>query len=230
MVSLSTTPRHLNNEVAFEKTAADQYKYPLKAHLTAIPLVYGYSGYQRSRINQGENVSNLNRYVAENPDNAVIIQAILAPKVYKSGAKVADAVFKKSKDFLAKAIKTSSKYYVKTAGEYNGDLFKDACFDAFVAKDFTPRQIGALKIAATLLYTGNQSDSDAVLEKVALTKEHLDSYLQSAGDYLTIKINEKLAGDIASAEFSQKASQKLQEDLTANSILKYAHETMVECI
>lgn len=205
---------NIMNDIAFEKVANDKkHRYPLKAHLMSIPLIYGYSGYQRARINQGENVSNINRYFAENPDHAVIIQAMIAPKIYKGGTKVADAVLKKSKSFLNKAVDAT----IKSAHQiYNGDIFKDAEFDAAVSDKYNANEISALKMATIFYYQGNQTKAEEALFKVALPTNEIDNYLQSASDYLKIKVDNSL-DKIASMK-------ELPSDIVSLKVLKQAHK------
>lgn len=214
------------SEYSVEKTAANKkHPYPIKAHLAAIPMVYGYSGLQRARINKGEDVGVVNRYVAENPDNAAIIQAIVAPKVYSQGAKVADVVMDKTKKAVNKAVDFSNKYYVKTANElYGKDLFKDKDFDKFISDEYSPVQISALKTATVLYYNGDQSKADEMLEKTALKSEDIDHYLQSASDYLKIKIDETLNKTASLSDNFSEIVKKSSAEMLTNLSLKLAYD------
>jgi len=60
-----------------------------KAMLIGAPLTFGYSAAQRARMRNGENVSGFNRYIAENPANAFMIQALMGPAAWKGGKALA---------------------------------------------------------------------------------------------------------------------------------------------
>lgn len=67
------------DDIPLEKTAAKKGYTLTKALLFGTPAVFGYSAIQRARMRNGENVSDFNRYIAENPANAALLQTIAGP-------------------------------------------------------------------------------------------------------------------------------------------------------
>ena len=64
-----------------EKTASNYSK--LKAALIGTPIIYGYSKFQRARIDNGEDVSSLNRFAAQYPEAIAGLNIMFGPKLYK---------------------------------------------------------------------------------------------------------------------------------------------------
>lgn len=67
-------------DISFEKVA----KYgKMKALTIGTPLIYAYSKYQRARIDNGEDISSPNRFIAEYPEAVAGLNVAFAPTIYK---------------------------------------------------------------------------------------------------------------------------------------------------
>jgi len=157
-----------------------------KALMIGVPVTYGYSGYQRSRLRSGKNVHPLNRYIAEQPASAALIQAAFAPAIKKNINKI------KSSD-LAKSESAGQWVASKFASEeLYGDIFKSAEIDTSMSKKYSRDQIDAIKVACILMASGEESLAQEKLASKRLSEEDIEHYLKEARDYIKIKI-EKIA-------------------------------------
>jgi len=175
---------------AIEKTAILGKGYTArKALVYGLPLTFGYSALQRSRIRNNENVSGLNRYIAENPANAYVLQALGGPALAKS----LKAGLKKAK---VKAEDISSRYYMgpKEASEklYFEDMFKEASIDSKLLQKYTFSQVAMLKLAHIYLEQEREDLAENVLCKEKLSSSDLDAYLQICKDSIKIEFEREL--------------------------------------
>jgi hypothetical protein len=197
---------NLLNEFTMEKKAFKGYTRG-RAMLAGLPLTYGYSALQRSRINNGENVNSANRFIAENPGSAYVAQAVVAPMVNKAVKKGAGKAGKFLKS-LAKAPKVASDELIdyvlsKTASEeeyslYTGDMFKNAEIDTELSKKYDENQIAALKYACVLTVMNRQDVSDNMLHINKLAESDVSEYLQICKNCIRMDI-EKQAGVVRNA-------------------------------
>lgn len=94
-----------------EKTAILGKGYTVrKAVLLGAPIVFGYSAAQRARMRNGENVSDFNRFVAENPGSAFVLQAVLGPAAWKGLTKLKGKTFSGASN-LGRKFKNSPPYH-----------------------------------------------------------------------------------------------------------------------
>lgn len=136
---------YFNTEAPFEKTA----KYgKIKALTVGTPVIYGYSKYQRARIDNGEDVSSANRFMAEYPEAVAGLNVMFGPQIYRG-------IKKKVKS----ALKSDAADKVKNAA---GKFSKHAC----VAEDLL-----------YLDENGYTDTVDRVLEKMATSRDDIESYL-----------------------------------------------------
>jgi hypothetical protein len=199
------------NEFAVEKTAKVNLN-PLnttkaKAVYIGIPAMYAYSALQRARVNNGENLSSFNRYIAENPGNAAVLEAALVPVVVKKGKMIPKNMIKGVKNFDKKLVEhyaSEEEYFDKVAEYdkilYNKNMFEDKFIhDELIKKAYTEQQITAMKYACVLSCMERQDAADEVLEKCALDENDLSEYLKTAKDCIRIEIekNASAVKDVA---------------------------------
>ncbi|MCX8074086.1 MAG: hypothetical protein N2749_00670 [Clostridia bacterium] len=216
------TMDNILNEYITEKTAGVR----TKSIFIGIPLTYSYSALQRSRMNNGENISSFNRYVAENPGNAAMLQTILIPLVTKNVSKV-------SKPVLEKTTKTINKLFKKAKEQennfeklaeydkilYNKDMFEDVSIENELLKNgYSKNQITALKYASVLNCMGRQDLSDDILIKHSLDENDLLEYLKTAKDCIRIEIEKNASViDVGKIAFGNMLTYK-PEGLVSASI------------
>lgn len=200
------------NEYAVEKTATEKaFKGYTRTRslLYGVPVSYGYSALQRARIENGENVSGANRFVADNPGAVAAGQVIFAPKinrVAKKGAKVAGKFLKSlvqappkiaSEDLINYVFSKDTEKYARVGSEfYKGDMFKDARIHTTLAEKYNNNQIQALKYACILTSMDRQDLADNILAVGKLAGDDISQYLQTCKDCIRLEI-EKNAGEIA---------------------------------
>lgn len=142
---ISKYASYFNDGKPFEKTA----RYgKIKALTIGTPIIYGYSKYQRARIDNGEDVSSANRFMAEYPEAVAGLNVMFGPQVYKG-----------VKDKVKSALKSDAANKVKNAA---GKFSKHAC----VAEDIL-----------YLDENGYTDTVDRVLEKMASSRDDIESYL-----------------------------------------------------
>ena len=132
----------IDEACGFEKTANNYSK--IKAALVGTPLIYGYSKYQRARIDNGEDVSSLNRFAAQYPEAIAGLNIMFGPKVYKG-----------TKKQVAKAVAKASEAGIKAMSKINALVKKAELQDDLIG----------------LYENGYEREADAVLEKNAMTRE-----------------------------------------------------------
>jgi len=183
---------NLTNEF-IEKTALLGKGYTTRKALAyGLPAVFGYSAIQRSRLKNRENLSGFNRYMAENPANAYVLQAF-APKIVKTFKGKGLDVSKKLQDI-------SSKYY-KKADDENNNIFKNASIDKTLKEKYTDKQISAIKYACVLNELKRQDVADEILSINKLSEYDIDNFLNICKEAIKTDFNytvEKVAGAIGS--------------------------------
>lgn len=177
---------YFNQDSLLEKTAGswlDEQRKLLKTTAVVFPATYSYSALQRSRVNNGEQISSLNRFIAENPGNAAAISSFLARKGIKYTPRVAEAI--------KKAIKA------KTAS----NIFENEGIDKTMEdKGYTANQVEVLKLATVANYLGEEDFAEKNLEKHALSFNDIDEYLKTATSCFKIELEKSAEEMIASIE------------------------------
>ncbi|MEG0728143.1 MAG: hypothetical protein RR420_00835 [Anaerovoracaceae bacterium] len=195
-----------------EKTAGARIK-GMKASIAGIPIAYAYSGYQRSKANNGHELGNINKFIAENPGSAATINLLLTPLAVRKGFKTAKNI-KSGKSVLNKiptpkeAIKNLDKLIVKKFANENDelieklssdseftsiDIFSNKDIDTRLLKKYSTEQLGAIKVATVLNLEAKEDLADGVLHHNGLSDDDVYEYLKEAETYLTMEI-EKTAG------------------------------------
>lgn len=160
---------YIDDTFGLEKTA----KSATGLALSTIPLTFSYSALQRSRLNNGEDISSANRFVAENPNNAALLVSIGT----KAGAK---AVKKKRKQIINTFRKISKK-----ASE---DFFKSAELDdIMLEKGYSKEQLKFIKTACLLMEFDKYAAED-IMKHANVSDETIGNYLQEATNCITIDI------------------------------------------
>lgn len=188
---------YLDMDLGFEKSASvydiSRRKPSLlpghvKASMAGIPLTLSYSALQRSRLNNGEDISSLNRYIAENPGNAAMLQAVITGKGMKSVGSLKPKIKGKASDFVETVM--------------NDDMFKKASIDeAMKDSGYDDNQTMTIKYACTLAGIGMEDKAEELLAENNLNHSDIDVYLKTAEQCFRIEI-EKTAGvvkDIATS-------------------------------
>lgn len=169
----------LDDSCVLEKTAKKLVK-PTGAIITGLPLMFSYSALQRSRINNGEQISSLNRFIAENPRNAAFIASFLtalgankinkyAPKIIKGGKNIAKVLAKNAEE------------------EYN--MFKDTSIDSLMKdKGYNEKDINTIKYASLLSGMGSEDVAEEMLVSRELGYGDMEEYLKTASSCFTIEI------------------------------------------
>lgn len=168
-----------------------------------LPAVYGYSAAQRSRIENGDNVSAFNRYIATNPSNAYILQALFGPKAWKkakSGANLVSGKVSDTVNLLKKtAIENDNSYLMEKEAEILGDfevnhsidIFNDPTIDAEMRRSYNDEEIKTIKAAAFLLESDDDLNAQLLLDKLNLSKDDINRYLNICENYLKIDISKQ---------------------------------------
>lgn len=180
----------MDDSFSLEKTASKKMVSPVGAIATGIPLMFSYSALQRSRINNGEQISSINRFIAENPANAAFLSSFLtamgAKKINKHAPKILNGA------------KNMAKTLAKQANEeYN--MFKDDFIDsAMTDKGYDNESIKTIKLASMLTGMGKEDVAEQMLVNNDLCCSDMEEYLKTASSCFTIEI-EKNASNLAKA-------------------------------
>ena len=180
----------MDNNFSLDKTASKKIVKPAGAIVAGIPLMFSYSALQRSRMNNGERISSLNRFIAENPSNAAFLTSFLtalgAKKINKHAPQVVNGV------------KTIAKALAKQASEeYN--IFKDNTIDSAMSdKGYDDKSIKTIKLASALTGMGKEDVAEQMLANNDLYYSDVEEYLKTASSCFTIEI-EKNASSLAKA-------------------------------
>lgn len=180
----------MDDSCLLEKTAGKKLVRPVGAIATGIPLMFSYSALQRARINNGEQISSLNRFIAENPANAAFLSSFLTAMGASKINKHAPQIIKGTKN-VAKALAK------KANEEYN--MFKDDSIDsAMIDKGYDNESIKTIKLASMLTGMGKEDIAEQMLVNNDLSYCDMEEYLKTASSCFTIEI-EKNASNLAKA-------------------------------
>lgn len=195
------------DSLCLEKTAGPIKRTSLA--IAGIPLTHSYSALQRSRMNNGEDISSLNRYVAENPSNAAFLNSAL---IYYLGGKGNKAI-----NFIA----SKGKNFAKKADEYNEeDMFKNANIDNLVISknsNYSPNQLTIIKYATALKGVGMDDKADELLFQNNLNEDDLSEYLKTAEEYYKIEI-EKSASNAFKTVVNSALGDMLFDNVKKTSV------------
>lgn len=202
------------NRYCIDKTASKkQPKITFGKSVTVgVPIIYGYSAYQRSRIRNGKRVSDLNRYVAENPGSAALLQIAFTPAVNKGLGKIKDVNLVTPNGFdnylyrKYASEETCEEYAIDKLSKtlYNNDIFKDKNIDASMLKEYSNNQLNAIKQACVLTSMDRQDLANDLLFKNGIAEDDLAKYLKTAVDCIKI-------------EFEKNASSKETKEVLIDS-------------
>lgn len=175
-----------------------------KIMATGVPLLLSYSALQRSRINNGEDISSLNRYIAENPMNALFLSTILTDMAIKP-------INNHSGQIIA-AGKKVGKALGKFA-EYN--IFNDNQIDKIAEESYNTEQLTIIKCAAALIASGDDDKAMDILSSNDMSDKDVDQYLKYASQCYKIGIekNENIVNSKENNDISDifKVSKLLDE-------------------
>ena len=178
-------------------------KSTIKTTALVVPATMSYSALQRIRMDNGEQISSLNRFIADNPGNASLIATFLA----KKGIKLTPKVIKAVKKVLTKQASEEEEY----------DMFRDETIDNKMAsKGYDKRQIALIKVAAISMQTGDEDYAEKVLNKNSLSYNDIDEYLKTASSCFKMEL-EKSSSEL----FSAMSGFNKEE-----AIFKFGSETM----
>ena len=173
---LKKTADFIYGYVPMEKTASG-YTH-LKALTIGLPVTFGYSAYQRSRIKNGENINSLNRYIADNPASAYFIQAMFGPYAAKHGANAIKGAGKAMKKGYWGAANATGK--VKIADIVLGNMEKTASITIEPVdqlRQYDEDQVKVLETAKIMSKVGHDAAVSMILSKVGLDDSDLETYL-----------------------------------------------------
>lgn len=173
---------------AFSPSAA------IKRQFVGLPLFLAYSNYQRSRLNNGDDISNLNRYIAENPANAYATGALFG----ELGIASAKAAKPRLNSFYQNKIVPNVD---KVKNIFNSKIFKKS--------SESDKDAAILKTAAILLGAGEESTAEDILYKNNMDYKKLEEYLKLAQECIKIEI-EKNANEVM---------QHYKDDIISDALL-----------
>lgn len=203
---------------ALEKVAGKKLigrKKAMKASLMGFPLAMGYSGIQRSRINNGENISTFNRYIAENPINSALLATAGIGGGIKQINKNGKKVMYKIQDG-ANFVMDSVKKMKKVANE---DIFNNKNIDVKMNEaSYNERDLAIIKHATVLVKLGEEASAQSVLQKANLTFGDIDKYLKVASDCYKIEL-EKFASSSLKNLVNSVGSDLLLDNVKKGSAL-----------
>lgn len=172
--------RESHYPTTIEKTAGLFDKKLISKHkvmATGAPLLLSYSALQRSRINNGEDISSLNRYIAENPTNALFLSMVLTDMITKP-------INKNSGKIIA-----AGKNIGKALGKFAGyNVFKDEGIDKLASEKYDNEKLAIIKCASALSVIGKDDEALSILNKNGMSDEDMERYLKYASQYYKIEI------------------------------------------
>ncbi len=209
----------MNQFAEFNKKASSGYTHG-KAITRGLPITYGYSAMQRARIKNGENVSGFNRYIAENPGNAFILQAMLGPKLLKKIKKAPKDIAQTAKKIVKAAnealdgnythLMSKEAEYIDVCEDFSDvDMFKNAEIDKQLIAEYDEQKATAIKYATILYGLGREDVSNNILNKHSLSENDVNKYLKIATDYFTMEIEKK-------ATFASEVGLSTAQDMLFN--------------
>jgi hypothetical protein len=181
----------ISEYIPMEKFASG-YTIP-KALTIGLPITFGYSAYQRARIKNGENISSLNRYVADNPSSAYLIQAMFGPFAFKHGMKAAKGMKNTASKAYWGAANATGK--VKISEIVLGNMEKTASMEfepVDSVKQYDGDQVNILETAKLMSKAGFDSAVPAVLSKVGLDESDMENYLHIQKNAIASDITRRL--------------------------------------
>lgn len=185
---------------SLEKTAAKKPKELWgsgKAILYGIPAVYGYSALQRARINKGDDVNTLNRYVAENPGYVSILQAALAPSIGRNLSKITSTKGKgiagKLDNILLDKFSSFGDNEFMEKISATTDIFEDNYVDDALSKKYNKNQISAIKEAALDTASGREDLAQQKLAGSGLHEDSLIDFLKVAHELVKMNIEDTIS-------------------------------------
>ena len=168
---------YFTGEDSLEKTAGYS-RYT--AAFVGTPAIYAYSKLQRSRINNGKEVSSFNRFVAEYPETVAGLNVMFGPKVFKMSTKKLKALgsaMSKGGKSVGNAVKGAAKTIKKYASENVNDtilyLCHNGCEDAVETLISKTAVEHPSDILANKIWT-KQADLAESIEKMANEAENGD--------------------------------------------------------
>lgn len=183
---------YLNDDLnPFEKTAGISRT---KVLMTGIPLTLSYSALQRSRLNNGEQINSLNRYVAENPTNAAFVYALLT----KLGGK---AIANHGPQIVGVVKETAKKVpgVIKKIASDDYNMFKDASIDTEMSnKGYGDKELSIIKYACALNGIGSEDMAEELLVNDGLNYNDLQEYLKTASHCFKMDIEKNASNLIKS--------------------------------
>ena len=194
-----------------------------------LPLTLGYSALQRSRIRNGENVSSLNRYVAENPVSAYFMQALLLPAGVKGAKGLVSKVGKigpavRGKSTFNNAIDMATHAKVKYADILNCDMEKtatdndrniidEAIFSVYNKKN----QAGLLKMASVLYAMDKEDVAEYILKQSGLSFDDIDNCAEIAKQAIIDSRKKELTKE--ANMFIQYGLDAMPEDMNLTNVV-----------
>lgn len=199
----------MDDNLGLEKTASKKLVSPVGTITAGIPLMFSYSALQRSRMNNGERISSLNRFIADNPSNAAFISSFLTALGAKKINKHAPGIINGTKNI----VKTLAK---KADEEYN--MFKDDSIDNLMKdKGYTDEAIKTIKYASVLSGMGNEDIAEEMLVTKDLGYCDMEEYLKTASSCFTIEL-EKNASSLVKSVGKSVLGDIIMQDIKKGSV------------
>lgn len=182
-----------------------------KVMFNGIPVIYSYSALQRSRLNNGEDISSFNRFVAENPTNAAFLFSLSTPALIGG--------YKAAKPLAKNMLKTISKLASESEDLFTNNIIDDE----LITLGYTREQIQNAKYASVLTEVGKDDVADKVLAFSNADRRIIDDYLKTASACYKIDF-EKQANNtnISNVRFQMGESQGsvyLKDAIIASSLM-----------
>ena len=203
-----------------------------KALLFGIPAAALYSKYQQSRINQGQRVSSLNAFAAENPEAVIGSLAALTPFVV-GRAKYTGGKINALKNIMKKTAsgthilfdKSSKELYTDNMLEDSIDIFKNASIDKEMSIEYNGNQVDAIKLATVLKCMNREDLAEEKMASYEISNSDIEKYLLICEKHIKIEIDkqaseleEKVASILKSSNFSNSALEKVVASIPPSDI------------
>ena len=189
-----------NSLVSLEKTAKSNFNYLRNGgqsadeniYNTATAIAFGYpiinivSKYQRAKINNGSQVSNFGRFIADYPADAYQFQALFGPAIY---------AYAKNK-----AVNTGKGITSTAKGIFGGSYSKYAPTPQMLksaseyceSKNITKGKQKILDTVVNLMRQNKESAANDLLKKFNLSEKDLNFYLQNKKNCYTMLLNDEI--------------------------------------
>ena len=197
--SMFASPEYLKSVPDFIKThfiheKAEMNKTAsLKSAVISLPVVFGYSAYQRARMQNGENINSVNKFIADNPASAYVLQAIFAPKAFRKSMTASKKIKSGAKKVYWDLVNSTGK--IKAADVVYGNLEKtaDTIIDYLdIDRVYTDDQSTILKTAGLMSKAGHDDASQIVLSKSGLDDTDLEKYIHICKNAVSKNISDCL--------------------------------------